>query len=328
MKMTECPLCRADLLIESKESIRLTEQCANKGRAWAQSQMGIYYLEGSSCEHGSDVPYKVNKEKALRLFQLAADQRDPDAIRNIAQLHYGLHGVVKGLKKSLVKARTLMKESADLGNLAAQRNYAMMCRLGEGGPQDKTEAAHYYSLMYSQKDSVSVKFNYDPGTMPTSIVEAAYYLGVYYYYGNGDFSKNLSRALFYLEEAARKGERCRSLYMYIAACLMERYEHNYGRVDFMIPGYSPIPRVFALYRKSAELGVTHSKEVQAQLEAHMKKMCANCGKEANTISVGLKACVRCRSSWYCGKECQTEHWKAGHKSDCVKYGSTGVSAKK
>lgn len=29
------------------------------------------------------------------------------------------------------------------------------------------------------------------------------------------------------------------------------------------------------------------------------------------------ACGRCRSIWYCHKRCQTEHWFAGHKLDCI-----------
>ena len=27
---------------------------------------------------------------------------------------------------------------------------------------------------------------------------------------------------------------------------------------------------------------------------------------------------RCKAAWYCSKECQTQHWKAGHKIDCIK----------
>ena len=41
--------------------------------------------------------------------------------------------------------------------------------------------------------------------------------------------------------------------------------------------------------------------------------CANCG-----IETGLSSCGRCKLVKYCGKECQTQHWKSDHKQQCVK----------
>jgi hypothetical protein len=37
---------------------------------------------------------------------------------------------------------------------------------------------------------------------------------------------------------------------------------------------------------------------------------AGCDKPA------LSSCGRCRRSWYCGRDCQREHWKRGHKALC------------
>lgn len=45
-------------------------------------------------------------------------------------------------------------------------------------------------------------------------------------------------------------------------------------------------------------------------------ICANCGIEAN------KRCSRCKSVWYCCKECQVQHYKAGHKDVCNKIAET------
>ena len=41
------------------------------------------------------------------------------------------------------------------------------------------------------------------------------------------------------------------------------------------------------------------------------KLCASCGAEANSY------CGKCRSVCYCGRECQTNHWKI-HKPTCRK----------
>jgi hypothetical protein len=42
--------------------------------------------------------------------------------------------------------------------------------------------------------------------------------------------------------------------------------------------------------------------------------CWNCGK-SNQITT-LQQCSRCKVAKYCGKQCQKEDWKSGHKNDC------------
>eukprot|EP00984_Skeletonema_dohrnii_P005079 scaffold1786_cov104-Skeletonema_dohrnii-CCMP3373.AAC.10 len=328
LRMKNCPCCREEIFVALEKVVRQVEQQAKRGRPWAQANMGIYQLEGSSCGHGDAVHYKVDFKKALKWFKLAAEQRQPDAIRIIAQLHGGVYGKVKEVEQCQIKARALMKEAADLGNLRAQRNYAMMCRLGEGGPKDNSEAAQYYTLAYSQKDEVSpLKISND---LPEEVLHAGLFLGIYHYYGIGGFTKNLHIAKYYLEEHVKESEKQSGstgpkAYMYLAACLMELHECTFGP-KYTVPGYSSVPRAMSLYRKSVKLGVgnpngcsQHSKELLESMVTRLSKFCGNCGVASKDILGGkLKACGRCHSTWYCGKECQTEHWKAGHKSDCVR----------
>jgi len=47
------------------------------------------------------------------------------------------------------------------------------------------------------------------------------------------------------------------------------------------------------------------------------KECANCLAPDGRHGVTLKACTRCKTTHYCGRACQTTHWKAGHKRFCV-----------
>eukprot|EP00574_Skeletonema_japonicum_P014456 CAMPEP_0201732992 /NCGR_PEP_ID=MMETSP0593-20130828/30349_1 /ASSEMBLY_ACC=CAM_ASM_000672 /TAXON_ID=267983 /ORGANISM="Skeletonema japonicum, Strain CCMP2506" /LENGTH=455 /DNA_ID=CAMNT_0048226065 /DNA_START=8 /DNA_END=1375 /DNA_ORIENTATION=+ len=42
-------------------------------------------------------------------------------------------------------------------------------------------------------------------------------------------------------------------------------------------------------------------------------LCNQCGNPND-----LKACARCHSAFYCSRECQALHWKAGHKKKCKK----------
>jgi hypothetical protein len=47
------------------------------------------------------------------------------------------------------------------------------------------------------------------------------------------------------------------------------------------------------------------------------KICANCLAPDGEHGVTLKACTRRKITDYCGRACQTAHWKAGHKQHCV-----------
>ena len=48
-------------------------------------------------------------------------------------------------------------------------------------------------------------------------------------------------------------------------------------------------------------------------------ICANpsCATPAHLVSGGLKKCARCHIAAYCGKQCQTKHWKS-HRTVCCK----------
>ena len=82
------------------------------------------------------------------------------------------------------------------------------------------------------------------------------------------------------------------------------------------------------WRKAADQG--HAK-AQEQLRSMKESkppdgspaasfQCANCGVVAGgSAGVDLKPCSRCKSVWYCGTPCQTEHWTTGkHRGICKK----------
>ena len=46
--------------------------------------------------------------------------------------------------------------------------------------------------------------------------------------------------------------------------------------------------------------------------------CAHCGVQEGNHGAILRKCVRCKVASYCSKPCQTAHWKAGHKLQCVR----------
>ena len=63
------------------------------------------------------------------------------------------------------------------------------------------------------------------------------------------------------------------------------------------------------------MGYNDARKMLNEWESDGQSHCANCGKDA-LADEKFKQCSKCKSQWYCSKECQVEAWKAGHKKDC------------
>ncbi|GFR50809.1 hypothetical protein Agub_g13083, partial [Astrephomene gubernaculifera] len=58
-------------------------------------------------------------------------------------------------------------------------------------------------------------------------------------------------------------------------------------------------------------------EARRLLRTCSNPACVNL-KGDSEAELPLKACARCGGAWYCCRECQTAHWRAGHKEACVR----------
>ena len=68
---------------------------------------------------------------------------------------------------------------------------------------------------------------------------------------------------------------------------------------------------------SIEGSLAPHKDTKKKDPAPENKECANCLAPDGQHGVALKACIRCKAAFYCGRACQTAHWRAGHKQFCV-----------
>ena len=292
-RMASCPLCRAEWPSE-EESISLIKQRADDGRSWAQTQVGVWYFNGSD-------GFPVDRREALKWFELAADSRHTPALYLLSYIYMeGLDGIVR---QSDSTAMSLMKDAADLGYSEAQYELAEMYLDRNSGGEDQRKAALYMTLAYSQDQ------------YPLS---AASLMGNFFYSGFGGLSKSLYLAKYYLEEAA--GKRCDAAHCPLAMTLLQLGDLQYKGMDD-IPGHCCIPMVLFWARKAAvreDYSKADAIKLIGQLERVLKKHCANCVRGATRFSGKMKQCARCKAAWYCGRECQLEHWKDGHKTDCIK----------
>ncbi len=280
MFSNKCPLCR-ERLVTGKEAGAMVLKHSNKGKAWAQALMASWCFNPTlRGKYG----ISFDDNKGWELIEQAADQGDPHALFFMSTKCVDVE----------MKSHYL-KRAADLGLLPAQHNLALFYNKN----QKREEYIHYLTLTASQDfpdacRALGNMFMNAEWGMTKSFILAKHYAGKSLDY---DLSVcNFSFASLYLG--------------------MQRYE---GIVE--IPGHSPIPTFLFWARRLVEgdspVKTNNGFSVEMKMvEKHYKSRCANCMKEAGCSS--FKRCVRCLGAWYCGKECQVQHWKAGHKIDCVK----------
>mmetsp|Transcript_25353 Transcript_25353/g.56357 ORF Transcript_25353/g.56357 Transcript_25353/m.56357 type:complete len:290 (-) Transcript_25353:127-996(-) len=74
-------------------------------------------------------------------------------------------------------------------------------------------------------------------------------------------------------------------------------------------------------RRAAAGGCEDAAWMLNDIEETTKNVCFNCGI-TRTMRAGegerFGRCAKCRSAYYCSRECQRAHWGTGHKQSCVK----------
>lgn len=275
----ECPLCRENWDLDKMDEMQLS--LANEGRAYAQYHVGRMHELG-----GGGFP--MDAERAVRWFQLAAEQG-----HSMAQFHLAFHTFqgTGGLTKSLPGARRLFELSANGGEPQAQFWLGAFYIGGHevAGRKDPKKALQLISLSASQGQEQGLDCLGD-------------------LFAKGDIvEKSLDRALHYYSVASYS--RHVSSLLSLAKTVVAFAEERFG--DAELPGSSPLPIALGWARKAAEEGCEEANRFIREYETKLSKYCSCCKKEGD-----VRACVRCRASWYCGKECQRKHWRDGHKSDC------------
>jgi len=172
---------------------------------------------------------------------------------------------------------------------------------GFGVDQSYQQAAELYELAANQGYAV-----------------AQYNMGVMYKEGQG-VDQNNERAVEYYEAAARQG------YSDAQFNLGNRYYKGQGVEQ-------SFETARELWMKAAELGDELAIAGLQQLDKHEGRTtpsfipkpfeCATCYRPHDPSEHKLRPCNGCHSVFYCGRECQTKHWKKkeinGHKQVCKK----------
>ena len=244
-----------------------------------------------------------NVKKGLKYIRLAADQDEPTALYALGQFHYeGMNAI----ERDVEKAKVFFEKASNKGHTKSQITLGVLA-FGRGTDDYAMKrAVHYFSLAYNKDDTGEIDIMF----------------AQLYEHGKGGFEKNLLLSKHYYGEAARKGEK--RAYLPLAMTMWAFHRKYFG---MPIPGYNIIPLAMSWARKAKEAGEPGvCKGASVFIEEWEKRMSGACHhltkcKGKDGVADGKKkACSKCKSVWYCCKECQVENWKDGHKRDCVKQG--------
>jgi len=116
---SKCPHCQVELASTDEETFELSRGWADKGKAWAQADLGNAYKHGTGVEQ--------SYEKAIEYYTLAIQHDDPNAMFEMACMYQKGEGVTKSIEKVI----ELYTRAANQGHAGAQFNVGLMCAKGE-----------------------------------------------------------------------------------------------------------------------------------------------------------------------------------------------------
>ena len=286
----KCPLCRESIgnMNEAEAAVQLLV-LAKRGVSWAQNDVGRRMVQGNAM-------FKKQEKTGLKWLNKAAAQNHPPALYSLATF-YG-DGMGHVIRKSEDKAKELLLKSANLGYAPANFCLSSYYSSGKDGFENDPDESYF-------RASVAIALN-------STFFQAAFRLGLSH--NCQDLPEPSPYLACYYLNVAANGDDDGSVCLIYSQALVKLSEHIHDG-SIAIPGSDVMPALLFWLRKSRDLGYNYAREMLKKWESHGQSQCAHCGKKAQGGGK-FKQCSKCKSQWYCSKECQVEAWKAGHKNDC------------
>ena len=281
--MYTCPLCRGEAPTSMDKTVSITKEKADSGIAWALEEMGNNYLHGL---YG--VPTDV--EKAFKLFRKAADKGSAVAK---GPLGYGYLEI-----ENYEEARRCFEAAAAEGHIYSLFHLGMMIKNGQAFDRNEENRAKAFRMI-----TIYATLH------PDSAIEEAVELSLF-------FLASPPVMLHYLRPAVEGGSASLIAMDHYALGLIYLAEDYYGEDVIFVPGHSPVPEALFWHRQYSREEDSAVDHPLVRLERVIRERCAHC--HADLPEGKRSCCVECKAAYYCNRDCQVAHWKAGHKKDCVK----------
>ena len=279
--LNTCPLCRGKAP-RLDEMIPSTKAKADSGIAWAQAAMGENYFDGRG------VPKDV--EKGLSLLNGSAEKGSTRAKNVLGEYYYAI--------ENYKEARTWFEAAAAEGFLFSLYQLGRMMKNGEAFDNNEETQAEAFRLL-----TISATLLHGYSNKPAAVLASF-------------FHDSYPVMLHYLRPAVVEGNATvQSMNLYAMGLYGVAIEY-YGKKVVWETGHSPVPEALFWYRQCSRSGELDAGHPFVKLERAIRNCCAHC--RAKLPEGKRSCCVECKAAFYCGRNCQMSHWKAGHKQDCVK----------
>ena len=284
--LNTCFLCRGAPPTSVDESIAMTKEKADSGIAWAQEEMGDNYLNGRG------VPEDI--EKAFSLIEELAEKGSSRA-KCLLGSYYKKIGKYE-------EARQWPETAAAEGEIYSLFLLGRMMKAGQAFDQNEDTRAEEFRLFTISTTLFGERFN------PAASELARF------------FSNSLPVMLHYLRPAVEGGSASSEEMDVIAVGLVNLSLEYYGEKGYMALGHCPLPEALFWHRRSNAArrpdDADSPRSPFTRIERAIREICAQCHAD---LPEGKKSCcVECKAAYYCNRDCQMAHWKAGHKKDCVR----------
>ena len=297
----KCPLCRSSFngVTKEKAQKRVYDR-AESGDAKAQFLLSEDYFEESRVQEYIAYDTKEISTKAVDMLRKSAEGGYPEAQAKLGFFYQsGAGGFVPKSKQIVLE---WFEKAASSGHIMAHYNLA-----------------HLYTEEDKVLDMLTFAAHHD-------VVEAQVMIGLDYMGGSQPGSElglpmSLERAKYWLQKTVHEDAqvlrqlRCTGVYSKYALTLLGLLQQNLdGHVD--VAGESRVPEILYWHEKAVDVGNCTQQDLEMANMMHSlgKQQCALCKRR----SKDLKRCKKYKWASYCGRECQLNHWKEGHKAECKK----------
>jgi hypothetical protein len=302
---------------------------ADDTRHWLLNDIGLHYLHGTE-------GLRKSKKIGLKLIKKAAELGNAKAQGNLAKLYY--RGEI--FKKCcLRKAICHAEKGADDGDRVSQSLLACMTMEKDQQPFEirKTRSSLAQSLL-----AICMKAWHSPdyyrdekgkrnekvfklhtlascqGCPRSRFALASFYANMVDKFNEGEenWKKYTLLSLYWFGKAGEAevvyvkdqmvGCKAMAFMAYHLTEAMRCIWHPLAH----LPGYSHVPFLTWALAKGGQYST------DMNWPNPWISRCANCNKVHEEGSTQFNTCARCKAFYYCSRECQKEHWKAGHKVDC------------
>lgn len=143
---SKCPHCQVKIPKSEEEFAELARGWADKGKAWAQADLGQNYKFGQGVEQ--------SYEKAIEYYTLAIQKGDPNAMFGLATMY----NLGQGVTRSIEKAFELYTQAANQGHANAQFNLGVLVYNGNGVDQSNELAREWWIKAAVQDHETSLQY--------------------------------------------------------------------------------------------------------------------------------------------------------------------------